>query len=57
MKKLLMIPIFQLKMKVQMNEYIPPFKRQNLEDNESKEKVEIKFENGEWVLSVINNNV
>ena len=25
--------------------------------NESKEKNEIKFENGEWVLKVINNNV
>ena len=25
-----------------------------LEDNENKEKVEIKFENGEWVLKVIN---
>ena len=33
------------------NEYIPPYKRFI---NESKEKVEIKFENGGWVLKVIN---
>ena len=33
-------------------EYIPPYKRQNLEENESKEKVEIKFENGEWNIVV-----
>ena len=34
------------------NEYIPPYKRQNLEDTESKEKVEIKFENGKWNIVV-----
>ena len=34
------------------DEYVPPFKRQNLEDNESKEKIEIKFINGEWNIIV-----
>ena len=33
------------------SEYVPPYKRFV---NENEEKIEIKFENGEWVLKVIN---
>ena len=34
------------------DEYVPPYKRFV---NENEYKVEINFENGEWVLKVINN--
>ena len=35
------------------DEYVPPYKRQNLNVNENEDKVEIKYiENGEWNIVV-----
>ena len=36
------------------DEYIPPYKRQNLKANEIEERIKIKFENGKWIFSIVN---